>query len=73
MPSRLTAEPAHRDQCDAMFAEMRQRGFVENYAGVRISATGRRFEIRDAVIWSLADAKGVKRGEAAMFRDWQIL
>lgn len=73
MPSRLTAEPAHRDQRDAMFAQMRQKGFIENYAGVRISASGRRFEIRNAVIWSLVDDKGVKRGEAAMFQDWHFL
>lgn len=73
LPSRLTAEPAHRGQRDAMFVQMRARGFIENYAGVRISASGCRFEIRDAVIWPLTDARGVKRGEAATFRDWRFL
>ncbi|WP_293576738.1 MEKHLA domain-containing protein [Phaeobacter sp.] len=73
MPSRLTAEPAHRDQRDAMFAEMRARGFVENYCGVRISASGARFEIRDAVIWPLLDRDGHKRGEAAWFDTWRPL
>lgn len=73
LPSRLTAEPAHRAQRDAMFAEMRAKGFIENYAGVRISATGRRFEIRNAVIWPLKGADGLQRGEAATFQDWQFL
>lgn len=73
LPSRLTAEPAHRAQRDAMFAEMRAKGFVENYNGIRISASGTRFEIRNAVIWPLLDAAGVKRGEAASFTDWQVL
>lgn len=73
MPSRLTAEPAHRDQRDAMFAQMRQKGVIENYAGVRISATGKRFEIQNAVIWTLFDAQGQKCGEAACFHRWQVL
>lgn len=73
LPSRLTAEPAHQAQRDAMFNEMRRKGFIENYNGVRISASGRRFEIRNAVIWPLVDAAGVKKGEAATFREWQYL
>lgn len=73
MPSRLTAEPAHRVQRDAMFAEMRAKGFIENYQGVRISASGRRFEIRKAVIWPLVGRDGAKLGEAATFRDYTFI
>ena len=73
LPSRLTAEPAHRDMRAAMFAEMRNKGFIENYAGVRISASGKRFEIRNAVIWSLIDGDGLKVGEAATFQDFTFL
>ncbi|KIC39261.1 MEKHLA domain-containing protein [Leisingera sp. ANG-M7] len=70
MPSRLTAEPAHREQREAMFAQMRAKGFIEDYAGVRTSASGRRFEIRGAVIWPLLGPDGVKLGEAASFREY---
>ena len=73
MPSRLTAEPAHRVQRDAMFAEMRAKGFIENYQGVRISASGRRFEIRKAVIWPLVGRDGAKLGEAATFQDYTFI
>ncbi|SLN43683.1 MEKHLA domain protein [Falsiruegeria litorea R37] len=73
LPSRLTAEPAERGQRDAMFAEMRAKGFIENYAGIRVSATGKRFEIRNAIIWPLIDAAGIKVGEAAAFRDYRFL
>jgi len=73
LPSRLTAEPAHRDTRDAMFAEMRSKGFIENYSGVRISASGMRFEIRNAVIWSLLNSQGKKVGEAATFQDFEFL
>ncbi len=73
MPSRLTAEPQHRDTRAAMFDRMRQQGFIDDYTGVRISASGRRFEIQNAVIWSLADADGVKQGEAATFHEFEYL
>ncbi|OBY27049.1 MEKHLA domain-containing protein [Leisingera sp. JC1] len=73
LPSRLTAEPAHRAQREAMFTQMRAKGFIEDYAGVRISASGRRFEIRGAVIWPLLGADGVKLGEAASFRDYGFI
>lgn len=73
IPSRLTAEPQHRSQRAGMFEQMRAKGFVEDYSGVRISASGKRFEIRNAVIWPLLDESGVKRGEAATFRDYAFL
>ncbi|SPJ29655.1 MEKHLA domain-containing protein [Falsiruegeria mediterranea] len=73
LPSRLTAEPAERGQRDAMFAEMRAKGFIENYAGIRVSATGKRFEIRNAIIWPLLAEDGTKLGEAATFKDYTFL
>jgi hypothetical protein len=73
MPSRLTAEPQHRGQRAEMFEQMRAKGFIDDYAGVRISASGRRFEIRNAIIWPLLDEAGVKRGEAAVFREFAFL
>jgi hypothetical protein len=73
LPSRLTAEPAERAQRDAMFAEMRDKGFIENYAGIRISASGKRFEIRNAIIWPLHGPDGTKLGEAATFQDYHFL
>ncbi|CUH80969.1 MEKHLA domain protein [Tritonibacter multivorans] len=73
LPSRLTAEAQHRDQRDAMFQRMREYGCVEDYSGIRISATCKRFEIRNAVIWTLHDEAGEKVGEAAMFADYSFL
>lgn len=73
LPSRLTAEPAERAERDAMFAEMREHGVITRYEGIRISASGQRFRIQNAVIWPLLDRDGVKRGEAACFDDWTYL
>ena len=73
LPSRLTAEPAERAERDAMFAQMRAKGYIDTYSGIRISATGKRFEIRNAIIWPLLDATGTKHGEAATFVDYTFV
>ena len=73
LPSRQTAEPMEQAQRDAMFAQMRSKGFIENYHGIRIGSTGQRFEIKNAIIWTLHDNSGQKRGEAACFRDVTLL
>ena len=57
-PSRLTAEPVHRDERARLLARTRAHGFVDDYSGIRISKTGRRFRIEQAIVWNLADAAG---------------
>lgn len=73
LPSRLTAEPTERAERDAMFAQMRAKGFIDTYSGIRISATGTRFEIRNAIIWPLLDTAGTKHGEAATFVEYAFV
>jgi hypothetical protein len=72
-PSRLTAEPVHRDERAQLLARTRAHGFVDDYSGVRISKTGRRFRIEQAIVWNLADAAGEHRGQAATFDRWTPL
>jgi hypothetical protein len=73
LPSRLSAEPLHREERERLLAEVARRNFIEDYRGVRISRTGRRFRIERAVVWNLADAAGVPRGQAATFDRWIFL
>lgn len=73
MHSRLTAEAPERAERERLLAEVRARGFVEGYAGVRVSAAGRRFRIRDGVVWTLTDAQGRQAGQAATFGIWEFL
>jgi hypothetical protein len=40
---------------------------------VRISATGKRFRIKQAVVWNLLDCEGLIHGQAATFDRWQVL
>ena len=72
-PSRLTAEPAHRHERARLLDRTRRDGFVDDYAGIRVSATGRRFRIEKAIVWNLTDAAGGHRGQAATFDRWTPL
>ena len=73
MPSRLSAEPLLRAERQALLDRVRRDGFIDDYAGIRISAKGRRFRIEQAVVWNLIDAAGRNHGQAACFSRWTDL
>jgi hypothetical protein len=73
MPSRLTAEPMHRDERAEMMARAARDGYVDDYRGVRITLTGRRFLIDRAIVWNLVDEHGNAAGQAATFSEWKWL
>ena len=72
-PSRLTAEPMHRDERAKLLERTAQNGFVDDYRGVRITATGQRFLIERATVWNLVDESGERAGQAATFSRWTCL
>jgi len=72
-PSRLTAEPVNRAEREWMLERARAKGYVDNYRGVRISSSGRRFLIEQAVVWSVIDKAGRRQGQAATFSHWTFL
>jgi MEKHLA domain-containing protein len=72
-PSRLTAEAPNREERARLLAIVTTRGFIDDYSGVRISKTGRRFEISRATVWNLLEADGQPCGQAAMFGEWEFL
>jgi len=72
-PSRLTAEPVHRDERARLLKRTTEDGFVDDYRGIRISRTGKRFQIHQAIVWNLLDTSGVYRGQAATFSEWDPL
>ncbi|CDO36412.1 conserved hypothetical protein [Novosphingobium sp. KN65.2] len=67
MPSRLSAEAPLREERQALLDRVKTQGFIDDYAGVRITATGKRFRIGPAVVWNLIDAQGCVQGQAATF------
>ena len=72
-PSRLTAEPVNRAEREWMLEQARTRGYLNTYRGVRISATGRRFLVEDALVWNVVDQHGRRVGQAATFSRWTWL
>lgn len=72
-PSRLTAEAPARDERARLMAAVTARGFIDDYSGVRISKTGRRFRILRATVWNLIDEGSVYVGQAALFSRWELL
>jgi MEKHLA domain len=72
-PSRLTAEPVHRAERERLLERTARQGYVDDYQGVRISSSGRRFRIERAIVWNVLDVTGLKIGQAATFSAWHDL
>lgn len=70
LPSRCSAAPVNRAERERLLAQVSQHGFIQDYRGERISASGRRFQIEQATVWNLTDAAGDYRGQAAVFAHW---
>ncbi len=73
LPSRLSAEPANRNQRARLLADVSANGYSDDYRGVRISSSGKRFRIVGATVWNLVDADKQPYGQAAMFAQWEFL
>jgi hypothetical protein len=71
-PSRTTTEPMLREERQRLLAETSRKGYVTNYEGIRISATGKRYKIRDLTIWNLKDNQNNYCGQAAAFSQWYL-
>lgn len=73
LPSRLTAESIHQEERARLLETVTRQGYIDNYRGVRISKTGRRFLIEQATVWNLLDERGAHYGQAAIFSQWSFL
>ncbi len=73
LPSRYSAEPLAREERARLLAQVARQGYTDDYAGVRVSASGRRFLVRRATVWNLIAPDGALCGQAATFAEWQML
>jgi len=73
LPSRLSAEPHTREEREKLLARVRTHGYIEDYKGVRVSSTGKRFLVEDSVVWNMMDENGTCRGQAAVLYKWLTL
>jgi len=71
LPSRLSAEAPAREERQRLLEQVATRGYIDDYSGVRISKSGRRFRILRATVWNVHDRLGRPLGQAATFTDWE--
>ncbi|GBQ40809.1 MEKHLA domain-containing protein [Acidocella aminolytica 101 = DSM 11237] len=71
LPSRLSAQAPERSERQRLLDAVTCTGFIDNYRGLRIAKSGRRFWIEKAVVWQLIDEMGAIHGQAALFHQWQ--
>ena len=72
MPSRKSVPEAIQQERNNLLAEATTKGFVDNYSGIRISSTGKRFFI-ECTLWNLLDDNNQKCGQAALFFKWKYV
>jgi hypothetical protein len=70
MPSRFSAEPLEREAREQLLARVSTAGYIDDYSGVRIAHSGKRFLVRRATVWNLFDEHGLNCGQAACFGEW---
>ncbi|NEO69953.1 MEKHLA domain-containing protein [Moorena sp. SIO3H5] len=70
MPSRYSAEPMEREERLSLLNQVTSQGYISNYQGVRISSTGKRFQISDCIVWNLIDQENNYCGQGATFSHW---
>jgi hypothetical protein len=70
LPSRLSAGWQAREERRVFMDAVRLRGYAEDYWGLRITKSGRRFWIEDATVWNLISPQSALVGQAALIRRW---
>lgn len=70
LPSRHSAEPLLQEERQRLLGRVASHGYIDDYSGIRISRTGKRFRIEQATVWNLAQADVGVVGQAAAFGSW---
>ncbi len=70
MPSRHSAKQVNREERARLFDRVAEFGFIDDYAGDRVTTTGKEFRIEQATVWTLLDDNDEIKGEAACFDRW---
>jgi len=63
----------NREERARMLRLVEEQGVYDRYRGVRISATGRRFLVEDAIVWTVLNEREERIGQAATFSRWTRL
>ncbi|HAC64741.1 MAG TPA: MEKHLA domain-containing protein [Cyanothece sp. UBA12306] len=72
-PSKSPVNPDEIEQREELLKTVKNKGFVENYRGIRSSRTGKKFWIKNVTVWNIIDVNSNIVGQAATFPDWTFL
>ncbi|MFT7386833.1 MAG: hypothetical protein ACI8VC_000068 [Candidatus Endobugula sp.] len=70
LPSRLSAEPIEQQERNTLLSRVREHGFIDDFTGIRVSATGKKFLITDAIVWDIRDEHDIYHGQAVVLYSW---
>jgi hypothetical protein len=73
LPSRLSAEKQVGKERERLLARVTEYGCIEDYKGVRVSSSGKRFLVEDSIVWNMLNKNGIYRGQAAVLYKWSRL
>jgi hypothetical protein len=73
LPSKYSAPEISQDERNFLLQQAAEKGYIDNYEGVRIAADGSLFKIKKVLLWNVMDDSGNKLGQAALFRNWELL
>lgn len=76
MPSRESVEPAElaaQEEREEMLKKVARKGFIENFRGIRISSTGKRFLIEDVIVWNVIGIDSQHCAQAATYPSWSFI
>lgn len=73
MPSQKSVDKIMREDRERLLIEVVTKGFTRDYTGIRTSSSGKRFWIKDTVLWNVLDENKQRCGQAASFSNWQYV
>lgn len=72
-PSRNTADADQQNLRNALLQEVLDKGFIENYSGIRVSKSGKKFIIENATVFQVYDLNGRNIAQAVVFTNWKYI
>lgn len=73
LPSRYSAAPLAWLERSLLLETVSRQGYIENYNGIRVSKSGKRFLLKNVTIWNLIDSQGIYHGQAAVCGEWEFI
>ncbi|MFC1748834.1 MEKHLA domain-containing protein [Pseudomonadota bacterium] len=67
LQSKYSAEAPTREERQHLLTEVKNKGYIDHYHGIRIAKDGHRFPIDNVTVWNVIDDDGVYCGQGATY------